>query len=209
MTCITHMRTSTLALCLLAATDAAQSPEGRTPFQSRYSGWHGTDGNGGEHGPSILARVQARSDVELASFLKEGVPLRGMPAFADVPAAEMTSLVAFLKTTIAPAGGGRGGRGGRGGPVRTKVQLAGGKTLEGAEIGRTSREVQLRTDDQRIHLLRKSGTEFREVTSQSDWPSMHGQFSGNRYTTMTQISPANVAKLALKWVYSVPNAARL
>jgi alcohol dehydrogenase (cytochrome c) len=197
-------------LCLAAAGAAlAQSPDGRASFQSRCSTCHGTDGNGGEHAPSILARVQGRTDQELTAFLREGVPLRGMPAFADVPAPEMAGLVAFIRTTIAaPAAGGRGARGGRG-MARAKVQITGGKTLEGAEVGRTSRELQLRTDDQHIHLLRKSGAEFREVTSQSDWPSMHGQLSGNRYTAMTQITPSNVAKLAVKWVYSVPNAARL
>ena len=67
----------------------------------------------------------------------------------------------------------------------------------------------MRTDDGRIHLLRKSGEQVREVTSQSDWSSFHGGFSGNRYTAMTQINKANIGKLALKWVFAVPNAARL
>ena len=90
-----------------------------------------------------------------------------------------------------------------------KVQLTDGKSLEGVAIGSTGREVQLRTDDQRIHLLRKAGEQYREVTSQADWPSFHGQLSGNRYTAMTQIDKSNVARLALKWVFAVPNAARL
>ena len=38
---------------------------------------------------------------------------------------------------------------------------------------------------------------------------MHGGFSGNRYTTATQIDKSNVAQLQLKWVFPVPNAARL
>ena len=194
------------AVSLLAVGAAlAQTPDGRAAFQSRCAGCHGTDGNGGEHGPSILARVQSRNDQELTAFLHEGVPLRGMPAFADVPETEMRALVGFLRT-IGTAGRGRGGRGMA---ARMTVQLTGGKALEGVAIGRTSRELQLRTDDQRIHLLRKAGEQFRETTSQSDWPSFHGQFSGNRYTPMTQIDKSNVARLALKWVFAVPNAARM
>lgn len=184
----------------------AQAPDGQLAFQTRCSGCHGTDGNGGEHGPSILAGLQSRTDPELTAFLREGVPLRGMPAFNDVPGAEMGALTGFLRTIVPPR---RGGGGGRGAPARLKVQLTDGKTLEGTAIGRTGRELQLRTDDQRIHLLRKTGEQYRQVTSQADWSSMHGQFSGNRYTAMTQINPSNVARLAPKWVYAVPNSARL
>jgi alcohol dehydrogenase (cytochrome c) len=199
-----YIRVSAVCLALVYAA-LAQSPEGRASFQSRCSVCHGTDGNGGEHAPSILARVQSRNDQELTAFLHEGLPLRGMPGFAEVPDAEMRALVGFLRT-LAPAGRGRGGRGA---PVRTTARLTSGTTLEGLEIGRTGRELQLRTDDQRIHLLRKAGEQFREVTSQADWSSYHGGFSGNRYTAMTQINKSNVAKLAAKWVFAVPNAARL
>ena len=156
--------------------------------------------------PSILARVQSRNDQELTAFLHEGSPLRGMPGFSELPDAEMRALVGFLRT-LAPAGRGRGGRGA---PIRTTAQLTERRRRsKGLEIGRTGRELQLRTDDQRIHLLRKAGEQFREVTSQADWSSYHGGFSGNRYTAMTQINKSNVAKLAPKWVFAVPNAARL
>jgi alcohol dehydrogenase (cytochrome c) len=191
----------------------AQAPDGRLAFQGRCSGCHGTDGNGGEHGPSILAGLQSRTDQELTAFLREGVPLRGMPAFNDVPDAEMRALAGFLRTIVPPR---RGGGGGRGAPARLKIQLTDGKTLEGMAIGRTGRELQLRTDDQRIHLLRKAGDDggrageqYRKVTSQADWSSYHGQLSGNRYTPMTQINQSNVVRLAPKWVYAVPNSARL
>lgn len=190
----------------VVAVAMAQTPEGRLAFQNRCAVCHGTDANGGEHAPSILAQVQSRNDQELISVLRQGVPQRGMPAFNDVPEPELQALAGFLRTLVAP---GRGGRGGRGFATRMKVQLTDGKSLEGVAIGNTTREVQLRSDDQKIHLLRKTGEQYREVTSQVDWPSYHGQFSGNRHSTMSQISKSNVSKLALKWVSAVPNAARL
>ena len=75
----------------LAVTGAAmaQAPGGRPSFQDRCAVCHGVDGNGGEHAPSILARVQSQNEQELIALLREGVPLRGMPAFNDVPETEM------------------------------------------------------------------------------------------------------------------------
>lgn len=42
-----------------------------------------------------------------------------------------------------------------------------------------------------------------------DWPTYHGQLSGNRHSALDQINPGNVAQLAPKWIYSVPNGRRL
>ena len=44
-------------------------------------------------------------------------------------------------------------------------------------------DVQLRTDDNRVHLLRRDGNRFRSVTSDTDWPTYNGDPGGNRYTT--------------------------
>jgi alcohol dehydrogenase (cytochrome c) len=201
------LRLRLIAFLVSAGIALAQAPEGRSSFQTRCAACHGTDANGGEHAPSILARLQAQSETELATVVREGVPAKGMPGFRDIPEPELRALTAFLKTLAAP-GGGRGGR--RGFQTRLTVQLTDGKSLAGLVIGRTSRELQLRTDDQRIHLLRKAaGDRWRAVTSQSDWPSFHGSFSGNRHTAMTQIDKSNISRLGVRWVYSVPNAARL
>jgi alcohol dehydrogenase (cytochrome c) len=62
----------------------------------------------------------------------------------------------------------------------------------------------MRTADGKIHLLRRVGGKFREVTSQVDWPGYNGDPRGNRYTTMTQITKANVARLATRWMFAYP-----
>jgi alcohol dehydrogenase (cytochrome c) len=36
-----------------------------------------------------------------------------------------------------------------------------------------------------------------------DWPSYHGQLSGNRYSQLAQITPRNTRNLAPKWIFSV------
>src|SRR5579863_9508560 len=194
------MKIRLFVLCVtVLGTAMAQAPDGKQAFQSRCSGCHGTDGNGGEHGPSILARLQSSTNRELADFLEGGAPGRGMPAFSSLPAAEMTALVTFVRTLAPPR-------------TQTRIQAAmtDGRTLEGVALAQTGRELQLRTGDERIHLLRRAANDrFREATSQVDWPSFNGQLSGNRYSTVAQIDKSNVGRLTPKWVFPVPNGGRL
>ena len=90
--------------------------------------------------------------------------------------------------------------------VRKTVQTTDGRTLEGRVLNESMSELQLRTDDQRIHLLRKAtGDRYRSVTSQRDWTTYHGDPGGNRYSTLTQIDKSNVARLAPHWVFPMPN----
>jgi alcohol dehydrogenase (cytochrome c) len=125
-----------------------------------------------------------------------------MPAFELQPG-ELTSLVGFLRSLAAPRG--------RPGPpiVRKTVTTTDGQTLTGTVINENSLELQMRTDDNRVHLLRASGDRFRSVTSEADWPTYHGDMSGNRYSALDQITKANVGRLAPKWIFNVPNGARL
>jgi alcohol dehydrogenase (cytochrome c) len=90
--------------------------------------------------------------------------------------------------------------------VNKTVQTTEGRTLAGVVLNEGMSDLQLRTDDQRIHLLRKtSGDRYRAVTSQRDWTTYHGDPGGNRYTTLTQIDKSNVARLAPRWVFPIPN----
>lgn len=191
-----------LAAAIAALSLSAQAPpEGRTAYQTRCAGCHGTDGNGGEHAPTILPAMAANDDEGVARIIRDGVPRKGMPAFKTLADGEVKSLVAFLRTLQQARR--------RRAPVRVTAELTDGTKLEGIALGRTSRELQLRTADQKIHLLRRAGEKYRRATSQSDWPSMHGQLSGNRYSPMRQINRTNVGRMAVKWVYAVPNAGRL
>jgi alcohol dehydrogenase (cytochrome c) len=188
---------SLLALPVLFAQD---TDAGRHEFETRCAGCHGGDGNGGELGPAIVPRLPAHTDQELGALIHSGIPTRGMPAF-DLGSQAMANLVAFLRT-LRP-------RRGEAAPVRGKAETTDGRTLEGLVLNHSLADMQLRTDDNRIHLLRAAGDRYRPVTSQTDWPTYNGQFGGNRYTTLTQIDKSNVSRLAPKWVFSLANTARL
>jgi alcohol dehydrogenase (cytochrome c) len=95
-------------------------------------------------------------------------------------------------------------------PRPATYELTDGSTVEGTPINHErADEVQLRTNDGRVLLLRKSGTRYRTVTSTVDWPSYDGSPSGKRYTSLTGINTSNVSRLAPKWIYTVPSSIRL
>jgi len=91
--------------------------------------------------------------------------------------------------------------------VRRTIQTTDGTTLQGQVLSEGMSDLQIRGDDKRIHLLRKAdGNRFREVTSQTDWPTYHGDISGNRYSKLTQIDKNNVGRLSPRWMFPMPGA---
>jgi alcohol dehydrogenase (cytochrome c) len=200
---IQNMRVLRLLLCgvfpVLVA--VAQNPgDGRHEFESRCSACHGGDGNGGELGPAIVNRLPSRNDEELAALLRAGIPSRGMPAFT-LTNEQMGTLIAFLRTlrTSEEAAA----------PKRLTVKTTDGRKLEGLVLNQSSTDLQLRTDDQRIHLLRPEGNRYRPVTSQVEWPTYNGQPGGNRYATISQIDRNNVKLLAPKWIFTMTDVSPL
>jgi len=195
------MRSLILLVCLTPAAflPAQTADADRTQFDGHCASCHGKQGNGGELGPAIVMRLPAYNDGELATLIHTGLPNSGMPA-SNLNDGETKSLISFLRS-LKPSGDKA--------PARAKVALSGGRTLEGLVFNQSSQDMQLLTDDLRIHLLRKDGAGYREVTSQSDWPTYHGQYSGNRYSALQEISKANVARLAPKWIFSLVNTAPL
>ena len=195
------MKTPVLLVCatLLAVTASAQDA-GRQVFVARCAGCHGTDGNGGELGPNIATRVPTRTDQELTTVVRQGLVASGMPAFANIGDGDLTALVQFLRTLKPRAGSA---------PERANVTLAGGGTLDGLVLNKSQFDMQLLGADRKLHLLRKSGAQHRRVTSQTDWTTYNGGMSGSRYSTLTQITKANVASLAPKWMFSLRNTNNL
>jgi alcohol dehydrogenase (cytochrome c) len=196
------MKTLFVSSCLLFAVSAsAQTPPGRQLYETRCGRCHGGDGTGGESGPNIVQRIDARSDAELAQIVRGGRPASGMPG-VDLSATEMPALVAYLRTLVPSS------RAARPVAVRRTVETTDGRTIDGRVLNEGLADLQLRTDDGQIRLLRKdAGNRYRVVTSQRDWTTHHGSVGGNRYTDARQIDKGNVARLAPRWVFPLPNVA--
>lgn len=171
---------------------------GRRTFEVRCAACHGADGGGADMGPPIVSGLPRLDDRELVKLIREGRPARGMPPTV-VTTAQMTNLVRFLRTIQREA------------PpvVRMTLQTTDGRTLEGQVLGEGLGDLQLRTDDKRVHLLRRAADRFRPVTSGSEWPTYNGDPRGNRYTTLAQINKSTVARLAPRWMFSIPDAGQL
>ena len=172
---------------------------GQKQFQSRCAPCHGADGTGGEMGPPIGARLSLRNDQQLSELIHKGIPDRGMPA-NTVEGADLTNLIAFSRTLQR-----------RGTPVRStrSVTLTSGKTVEGLVMGEGFDDLQLQTNDKKVLLLRHAGAAYREVTSQTDWPTYNGETGGNRFTSLTNIDQKNVGQLTARWSFQIPNAGHL
>ncbi len=201
LTSTTIMRRSLLFVLLVAASVALaqDATPGSQLFESRCARCHGADGNGGEMGPPVGARIATRDDQQLTTLVLNGLPARGMPPNPLNPP-QMAELLKYLRAiqrrSVRPV-------------IRMKAEITGGRALEGQVLDEGFNDLQLRTDDKRVHLLRRDGTRFREVTSETNWPTYNGEPGGNRFTTLSQINKNNVSRLAARWIFSIPNTARL
>ena len=79
--------------------------DGQALFQTRCTTCHGTDGNGGEHAPSILTALATKGDDEVSAIIREGVPRKGMPAFKQLAGAEVRALIGHMRSLQQPRRG--------------------------------------------------------------------------------------------------------
>jgi cytochrome c oxidase cbb3-type subunit III len=111
---------------------------GRGLFRQNCSFCHGRDATGGESGPDLTRSRLVKQDVDgdkIAPVVKNGRPDRGMPPF-DLPADQISGLVAFIHTQASSAAATGRGRGGRKGVDVSDLQTgnaeAGKKYFNGA-----------------------------------------------------------------------------
>jgi alcohol dehydrogenase (cytochrome c) len=196
------MRVAAILACLLSAVAPARAQDvgaGRRTFEERCGRCHGADGGGTEMGPAIQQRLKLRDDAQLAALVRDGIPARGMPP-SVMPGAEIAALVRFLRTIERdpdPAAAPR------------SFRTTDGRALDGVVLGEGADDLQVRTADGRVRLLRKEKDRVREVTSETPWPAYNGDPRGNRYTTLTQIDRKTIGQLAPRWMFTLPNTGSL
>jgi len=190
-----------MMVSVLAAQDVQEVELGRKSFEGRCAGCHGADGKGGDMAPAITLPLATHTNGQLMSLIRNGLPARGMPP-SRIPGPEMARLLSFLRTIQSSGAAGHAGR-------ELQLQTTDGKTIEGRVLGEGFDDMQLRTDDQRVLLLRRIDSRVREVTSELDWPTYNGDPGGNRYTSLTQINKDNVARLAMTWMFTLAGVGNL
>ena len=190
---------SLLAFAVSATLSAQDIPAGQRAFENRCARCHGAEGNGSDMGPSIFNGLAQRTDQQLGSLILTGIPGR-MPA-NQVNEEDLALLTRHLRSLQA--------RSQARPSERVKLSMTNGSVLEGVHLGQGFADRQIRTDDGKVHLLRRVGDKYREAAPGIDWPGFNGDPRGNRYTTMNQITKANVGQITARWVFNIPNGARL
>ena len=184
-----------IVVFVAALAHAQDADRGRVVFEARCARCHGADGSGGDTGPDIRGRQVSLSDEQLGKLFREGSG--GMPAVA-LTAAELEPLVGFVRSLRPKARTSE----------KITARLTDGKVLEGEILNQGFSDLQMRANG-RIHLLRRVGEGFREAVPGVDWPGYNGDAGGNRYTTLSQITRANVARLVPKWTFALRGAINL
>jgi putative heme-binding domain-containing protein len=78
----------------------AQSQPGQQMFAANCSGCHGLDGTGSQRAPNIVSnpQVEKLSPEALHRIISHGVPGTGMPAFQQLGASAISSLVSYVRS---------------------------------------------------------------------------------------------------------------
>ena len=189
-------------------------------FEAQCSTCHGSDGRGAERGPDIVAsgRAAGRRVEEIERIIRQGIPAGGMPP-STLGAAEIAALARYVRSLADAAREPRTF-------AYVRVLLRDGRNLEGLVQNESNFDLNVLTNDgglaalardeiaELVEVGRRPMPELkpREMTDYwkaGDWPTYNGDPGGNRHSALQQITPANVSRLKLKWVFPAGNARNL
>ena len=202
---------------------AQDAGRGAALYGERCSACHGADARGG-NGPALVNLWTAgASDERVLRTIRQGVPGSAMPPSA-APDAELEAIVQFLKT-LATGASAAGGRGAAPLPQAVTLVVRDGTHISGARRGEDAFSIQIEEGGGRLQgylkadlkeIIRSSGpppsvgASAPLVTSRdllggladpSRWLTFSGDYTGRRHSPLTQITPANVHRLATQWTF--------
>ena len=204
---------------------AQDANAGAALYSERCAVCHGGDARGAI-GPSLVTLwASGATDERVLRTIRQGVPGSAMPP-SMAPDDELRAIVAFLKTLAPPTGDAAGGRGAPPPPPpAVTLVMRDGRRISGTRRGEDAFSIQIEDMQGRLQGFLKEGlqeivrdaepaTRAREahppVTSRdilggladpSRWLTFSGDYSGRRHSPLTQISPANVRRLAAQWTF--------
>ncbi len=93
------VRRSVTIVLLLFLVLMPRPAQAQQPFATHCATCHGEDGRGTARGPGLAMnpRVAQQTVEQLRAYLERGNPGAGMPAFADLPAADLLALARYLR----------------------------------------------------------------------------------------------------------------
>jgi alcohol dehydrogenase (cytochrome c) len=170
---------------------------GARQFAMTCSGCHGLDGSGSTKGSAIakLPAVIARSDDELIAIVHNGVPGKGMPAMKALGDDNIRAVVRYLRTLQGVSGTAVGAKSNGNTAATTGDSV---RVQTGSVVASQVATSAVPVDVQQSDLNQK---EIRE-----NWVSYNGDYTGGRFSSLSEVTPENVSHLALKWRFRTAGA---
>jgi alcohol dehydrogenase (cytochrome c) len=183
---------------------ASSADHGAQQFVATCAGCHGLDGAGSAKGASIIVpRVIALSDADLVRIVRDGVPGKGMPG-SQLANQEIQGVVRYLRTlqqaaAASPDPGIPAKSPANAEPVPTIATTATQTPAPKSEVPAKPATLGIASID-----VQQSDLNQKEV--KENWVSYNGDYTGRRYSSMDEVTPANVAHLKTKWVFQTKGA---
>jgi len=153
-------------------TKGSDAEAGRRIFSENCAACHGADGSGGA-APALLGRISPRTESDWAAFrtVKYGIPGTAMAAM-PLDWRSLWQVAGYVRSLVTAG---------------SSAPEAGTMTSSAAPLA-ALKDV----PPQRIEAA---------VAGTQDWLTYSGNYLGHRYSELDQITPANVHRLTMKWIY--------
>jgi alcohol dehydrogenase (cytochrome c) len=213
MTCARLIRMLVFSSLFVFAKMPMLAQEGQDSGAKQYkktcAGCHGLDGSGSAKGEAIatIPRVIALSDDDLIRIVRDGVPGKGMPGEKQLGDEKIQAIVRYVRTlqstsvaaaATSPAAASASGNVNATAPTETHavqenpVKAAAGKTVEPVSGGVGQIDVQQ--------------AQLNQKETRENWVSYNGDYTGRRFSSMAEVTPANVNHLKTAWVFHTSGA---
>ena len=190
---------------------------GERLFVANCAACHAMDGSGNIKGPAIarLPKTIARSDADLTKIVRNGVPGKGMPPMKVLGEEQIATLVQYVRRLQAENEGKVGraaiGSGGEGGSETWagRDEEADKAAAEAAMRAPGEMLAEKEAPGVTLEKLRGFSVNARELAQkqvEENWVSYNGDYSGRRFSGMTEITPANAGRLVAKWHFTTTGA---
>ena len=181
--------------------------QGARQFAATCAGCHGLDGTGSAKGAAItLPRVIALSDADLVRIVRDGVPGKGMPG-SQLGNEEIQGVVRYLRTLQRAAASSPAAEIAAKSPVDVKpaqpiaTTAAQPQPAKSEAPAKTTGPALAGTD-----LIDVQQSDLLQKEVKNNWVSYNGDYTGRRYSSMDEVTPANVANLKTRWVFHTSGA---
>jgi alcohol dehydrogenase (cytochrome c) len=172
--------------------------QGAQQFAANCASCHGLDGSGSARGKAIakVPSVIALSDAELIAIVHDGVMGKGMPAMPQLGDDNIKAVVRYLRVLQGVTGSSAPAAAAASAPQPT------GTSAQDAPPAKAAAPMD--AGGGAVVDVQQSKLNQKEI--KDDWISYNGDYTGRRYSSLAEVTPANVSHLAVKWTFHTTGA---